>query len=137
MNYEELANGITSMSDEELKEYLSKTVTDLVDQDGKHLVFSSADEAIIYASQLQRNIPSIRFCKIIPCFSNVVGNFFCIEPMVTDYSQKNFKNETDFQNCDDFVLVNELVLLAITENAKREKEKYNKEQEELKNRIER
>ena len=132
MNYEELTrDGISNMTDEQLNDYLSKAVNNLIDGNGKHLVFTSEDEAIIYAAQLQRNIPSIRFCKIIPCYSNVVGKFFCIEPNVTEYSQKNFKNENQYQGCEDFVLVNELILLAITENAKREKEKFEKEQAEL------
>lgn len=132
MDYNELTeNGITSMSDEELSEYLKQAVNNLVDENGKHLVFQSEDEAIIYAAQLQRNIPNIRFFKIVPAYSNVVGRFFVIEPNVTDYSQKNFKNDSDYQTCEDFVLVNELILLAITENAKREKAKYDAEQAEL------
>jgi len=137
MEFSELiANSITAMSDEELQDYLSKAVNNLVDENGKHLVFGSEDEAIIYAAQLQRNIPQIRFFKIIPCYSNVVGKFFAIEPNVTEYSQKNFKNDNDYQGCEDFVLVNELILLAITEGAKREKEKYEKEQAELKAKME-
>lgn len=137
MNYNELTeNGIVNMTDEELKNYLSKAVNNLVDENGKHLVFSSEDEAIIYAAQLQRNIPNIRFFKIMPAYSNVVGRFYVIEPNVTDYSNKNFKNDSDYQGCEDFVLVNELILLAITENAKREKAKYEAEQAELNAKME-
>jgi len=132
MTHESIAN----MTDEELSLYLSQAVNNLVDENGRHLVFNSEDEAIIYAAQLQRNIPQIRFVKIIPCYSNVVGRFFAIEPMVTEYSQKNFKSDSDYQTPEDFVLVNELILMAIAENAKREKEKYEREQAELKARME-
>jgi len=136
MEFENLnVENISDMTDEQLKEYLSKAVGSLVDENGKHLVFSSEDEAIIYAAQLQRNIPKIRFFKIIPCYSNVVGRFYAIEPNVTDYSEKNFKSDNDYQGNEDFVLVNEFILMAIAENAKRENEKYLKEQEELKARM--
>jgi len=132
MNFNELdAKSITNMTDEELNDYLSKAVTDLVDENGRNLIFPSQDEAIIYAAQLQRNIPKIRFFKIVPAYSNVAGRFFVIEPNVTEYSQKNFTTENDYQGCDDFALVNELILMAITENAKREKAKYEAEQAEL------
>jgi len=137
MNFENFnSDTIVNMSDEDLHEYLSKAVNNLVDENGKHLVFGSEDEAIIYAAQLQRNIPNIRFFKIIQCYSNVVGRFYAIEPNVTEYSQKNFKNDSDYQGCEDFVLVNELILLAITESAKREKEKFEKEQAELRAKME-
>jgi len=132
MNYEELTiESITTMSDEELQDYLSKAVNNLVDEEGRHLVFYSEDAAIIYAAQLQRNMPQIRFCKIIPCYSNVVGKFWCIEPNVTDYSQKNFKNDNDYETCSDFIQINDLILMAISENAKREKIKYQAEMAEL------
>jgi len=137
MDYKDLTeNGIVNMTDEELQEYLSKAVNNLVDENGKHIVFYSEDAAIIYAAQLQRNIPSIRFFKIVPCYSNVVGKFWCIEPNVTEYSQKNFSNDNDYQGCNDFIQINDLILMAITENAKREHEKYKKEQAELKAKME-
>jgi len=137
MDYKDLTqNGIKNMTDEELKDYLSKAVNDLVDENGRHLVFYSEDAAIIYAAQLQRNIPNIRFFKVIPCYSNVAGRFWMIEPNVTEYSQKNFKNDSDFESGEDFVQVNDLILMAIVENANRENEKYQKEQEELKAKME-
>jgi hypothetical protein len=132
MNYNDLTiESVTQLTNEELKDYLSNAVTSLSDENGRHLVFGSEDEAIIYSAQLQRNIPSIRFSKIIPAYSNVVGRFFIVEPMVTEYSQKNFTNENQYQTAEDFVLVNEVILMAITENAKREKAKYEAEQTEL------
>jgi len=130
-NMELTKEGIATMTDEQLKEFLSKSVNNLVDIEGRHLVFQTEDEAIIYAAQLQRQRPEIRFFKIVPAYSNIVGRFFVIEPMVTEYSQKNFKNHNQYETSEDFVLVNEMVLMAIVENAKREKAKYEAEQAEL------
>lgn len=109
---------LASLSNEELNDIVKNI--QLTDDDGKQIIFRSADEARIYAVQLQKNHPDIRFTKIIECFSMYAGNFWIIEPMITSYAKEHFKNDAD-NNCgDDFSIVDDITLLAIVEIAKRE-----------------
>jgi len=109
---------ITELSDEALHMLIANL--ELNDSQGRTIVFQSEDEAVIYAAQLQRNIPQIRFCKIIPCYSILGGKFWVIEPMGTDLSQKMTPEE--LMSPSDLTFVNEVILMAIVESCKRERE---------------
>lgn len=108
---------ISELSDEALQLLIGNL--GLIDSEGKTIVFQTEDEAIIYSAQLQRNIPQIRFCKIIPCYSILGGKFFVIEPVSTE--QANNMTEEELKSPSDLSYVNEIILMAIVESCKRER----------------
>lgn len=114
---------IDNLTDEALQTIVGNI--QLNDSEGRTIIFMSEEEAIIYAAQIQRNVPQIRFCKIVPCFSIYVGKFYVIEPMTTEMSNKF--TEEELQSPADMVYVNSVILMAIAESCKREKERENKE----------
>jgi hypothetical protein len=125
------AEKVSELSTEQLKTILSQL--QLNDNDGRNLVFLSEDEAMIYAVQLQRNIPEIRFVEIIPCYSMYLGKFYMIRPNTTVYSKEKMTKPEDFMSANDFCVASELILQAIVEYSKRLKEEADKEKEEVSN----
>lgn len=110
------APSISELSDDALNILVSNLT--LQDSEGRTIVFMNEDEAIIYSAQLQRNIPQIRFCKIIPCYSILGGKFYIIEPVSTEQA-KNMTEE-ELLKPTDLSYVSEIILMAIVEKAKRE-----------------
>jgi hypothetical protein len=115
---------VEDLSDENLQRLVQNIALDV---DGKAVIFNDENEAIIYATQLQKNHREIRFCKINPCYSMYIGKFYTVEPMVTSASG-NFTDE-QYKTSEDFVLVSSIILTAIIEIAKREKAKETAENE--------
>jgi hypothetical protein len=127
-NKELIDTPLEEISDDELKKLVSNL--SLSDREGRNLIFFNRDEAKIYGMQLMKNIPDIRFVRIIECYSMRFGaeSFFQIEPMSTEYFANNAKVD-GFQN-DDFVVCPEGILAAIVELAKRENAKKKEENKE-------
>jgi hypothetical protein len=117
---------LTEWDIEDIKAFVKNL--NIVNDDGKTIIFQKEEEALVYGTYLQRLHPEIRFFKVINCFTQYFGKFFLIEPVVTEYSATKFENPTDYNSANDFALVNPAVLVAIVEVINREKkaeeEKY-------------
>lgn len=110
---------VENLTDDELSVLISNL--SITDNTGRTIVFANKDEAIIYATQLQKNIREIRFCKLIEAYSIHIGTFWIVEPMGTELARQTFdKDESKYDTSEDFVLCSSITLAAIIERAKRD-----------------